>query len=75
MEFKQYDVVRIVAFNKPVMVVRDAINGREPHVGDVATIVELYDNPPGYELECVEKGGSTAWLRSFAPDKIELEPV
>jgi len=72
MNFKQYDVVRLKGIPSP-----DKFNAefdlRSPVVGDVATIVEVYKNPPGYELECSDSEGVTQWLIAWGPDEIELE--
>lgn len=75
MKFAQYDVVRIVAICKPLIDSDDVFNLRRPVVGDVATIVEIYSTPPGYELECSNSSGITQWLTAFTPNEIELELV
>jgi len=36
-------------------------------------VVDVYDHPPGYELECVTPQGETLWLESFAHDEVSLE--
>jgi hypothetical protein len=63
-EFKLYDEVRLKAFNAAVPSA-DAFNLRPPEGGDVATIVEIYSSPPGYELECSDADGITQWLITF----------
>jgi hypothetical protein len=75
MGFAQYDVVRVKALRKQVVVEQDAFNKRNPMIGDVATIVEVYTSPPGYELECSDADGITEWLLAFAPEEIVLEKV
>jgi hypothetical protein len=55
--------------------VSDAFNLRQPAIGDVATIVEIYSNPPGYELERNDENGITQWLLAFGPDDVELDLV
>lgn len=72
---KIYDVVRIKKLLKRVDFQPDDFNVRSPNVGDVATVVEVHINPPGYELECSGKDGVTMWLQAFAPEDIELELV
>ena len=70
---EQFDKVRIVALRggraSPL------VGSRPPQVGDVATVVDVYDHPPGYELECVTPQGATLWLESFTDDEVSLELV
>jgi hypothetical protein len=73
MEFKQYDVVRIAAFKVEQPELVDETNLRQPVVGDVATIIELYSSPSGYELECSDANGITQWLMAFRPEEVVLE--
>lgn len=71
--FRQYDIVRIVGFTKPAAMERSLVNKRPPEIGDIAAIVEIYEQPkPGYELECTN-GDQTEWLQSFAAEDIQLE--
>lgn len=72
---KIYDVVRLKELRKPVDFQPDDTSVRAPGVGDVAAVIEVYSNPPGYELECSGKDGITIWLWSFAPEDVELEVV
>lgn len=72
---KIYDVVKIKELHKPVNFHPDGTSVRAPNVGDVASVIEVYTNPPGYELECSGKDGMTLWLYSFAPEEVELEVV
>lgn len=72
---KLYDCVRITALVKPVEFVPDCFNTREARVGDVAYVIEIYENPIGYELECSAENGTTEWLRSFTPEEIKLVKV
>jgi hypothetical protein len=53
----------------------DEFNRRAPQIGDVATIIEVYSDPPGYELECSNEHGITEWLAGFKADDIELELI
>ena len=69
---KIYDVVTIKALRKPIDFRPDGTSSRAPQVGDTATIVEVYQNPPGYELECNGSDGITTWLWAFAPEDVEL---
>lgn len=73
MEFRQYDVVRIMAFSAGPAGLNDESNLRQPEVGDIATIIELYSSPTGYELECSDANGITQWLMSFRPEDVVLE--
>ena len=72
---KIYDVVRIKELRQPVDFQPDGTSVRAPSVGDVAAVIEVYSNPPGYELECSGKDGITIWIWSFAPEDVELEVV
>lgn len=72
MSFKQYDVVKVVALHAFKQEISDSFNLRPPRIGDIATIVEIYAKPPGYELECSDKEGITQWLQAFAQDEIGL---
>lgn len=73
MKFSQYDVVRLTSLRAPLPGKDDEFNLRSPIVGDVATIVEIYSDPPGYELECSDVNGITQWLIALRPDDIKLE--
>lgn len=73
MEFKQYDEVRIMAFRVEQTALAGESNLRQPEVGDIATIIELYSSPSGYELECSDANGITQWLMAFRPEDVVLE--
>lgn len=73
MEFKQYDEVKIMAFSLEQDAVADKSNLRQPEVGDIATIIELYSSPSSYELECSDANGITQWLMAFRPEDVVLE--
>ncbi len=75
MQFNQYDVVKVMAVPVDASKDPDAFNLRQPLIGDVATIVEVYSKPPGYELECSDASGITQWLLAFGPNDIELDLV
>ena len=51
--FTQFDRVRILALrgNRASALV----GSRSPRVGDIATVVEVYNHSPGYELECATR--------------------
>jgi len=49
---------------------------RSPRIGDVGTIVHVYDprDPQApYRVECVSAEGHTIWLADFDPE--EMEPL
>ncbi len=74
MNFKQYDIVKIFKFKDSISWSDDGISKREPQIGDIATIIEIYNSPAlGYELECINDAGDTEWLHSFGADELELE--
>lgn len=75
MSFKQYDVVKVVALHALKQEIGHSFDLRPPRIGDIATIVEIYATPPGYELECSDKEGITQWLQAFAPGDIGLALV
>jgi hypothetical protein len=70
---KQFDRVRILALRDNQA--SSLVGSRSPQVGDIATVVDLYNHPLGYELECTTPQGKTLWLESFAHDEVSLELV
>ena len=73
--FSQYDVVRVVSILDKASVLVDALNCRRPpKVGDLATILEVYNDPYGFELECSDSDGYTVWLGGYTPTQLLLEP-
>lgn len=72
---KLHDVVRITELLQPVRSGPGEGDVRKPQVGDVAWVIEIYKNPPGYELECSDKNGNTEWMQAFSTDKIKLEKI
>ncbi len=73
---KQYDVVRIHEIRQLADFKIDSICRREPKVGDVATIVEVYTSPVlGFELECCDDDGVTNWLHAFTADDLVIEKL
>ena len=77
MPFTQYDAVRIKGFaSTPAPeIVGGPCNSRVPQIGDIATNIEVYENPSGYELECSDSDGITVWLLAFGADEIDMELV
>ena len=72
---EQFDVVKIISIHKENIVSGSAQNMRRPKIGDLATIIEIYQDPKGYELECVDNDGNTIWISAFSLTEIELELV
>lgn len=72
-EIRQYDVVRVVGMKGETPQV--SMGNRSPRIGDRACVVEVYADPPGYELECVSARGETEWLASFPADGVTLEYI
>jgi len=76
MKFKQYSVVRIKKINKEFDENDISFNNQLPQIGDIATIVEVYENPNlGYELECPNDDGTYKWLMTFSSTEIDLELI
>lgn len=78
MEFKQYDVIRVLEIANPQKL-KDCESGfgySVPKVGDIGTIVEIYTSPClGYDIECSDEKGVTKWLVAFEPSEIKMEVV
>lgn len=70
---KLYDAVMIKELWQPVR--SDPGDIRPPQVGDIAWVIEIYDHPPGYELDCSDKNGITEWMHAFSPEEIKLERI
>ena len=49
---------------------------RQPQVGDIATVVEIFTSPElAYEVECSDQvTGETLWLDAMYPDELEEWP-
>ena len=76
MKFNQYSVVKIISINRKINADDFDLNKRAPKVGDIATIIEIYEKPSlGYELECTDKNGITEWLATFAPEDADFELI
>jgi hypothetical protein len=73
MSFQQYDVAKLKGLRVPLPDLFDEFNLRRPIIGDVVTIIEIYSEPPGYELECSDSDGITQWMMAFRPEDVELE--
>ena len=74
-EIKQYDVVRIVRILNDAAARESPFGQRPPRIGDEATVLEIYTDPPGYELECSGSDGVTIWLGGYSPNDLELQRV
>lgn len=70
---KQYSIVRIKRLKKQFEHSSLSIGTRVPKEGDVATVVDVYDD--AFDLECSDEDGSTAWLELFELDDADLELV
>lgn len=71
--FNQYDVVRVVEVLVEKPVEQSTFDMRLPQAGDVATVLEVYSAPFGYELECSDSDGKTIWLGGYSPNDCKLE--
>ena len=72
---KFYDAVRITELRQPIRSNLAEGDIRKPQIGDTAWVIEIYQSPPGYELECSDKNGVTEWMQAFSADEIKLEKV
>jgi hypothetical protein len=70
---KRHDAVMITELRQPTR--SGAGDIRPPQAGDVAWVIEVYDYPSGYELECSDKNGITEWMQAFSPAEITLEKI
>lgn len=73
--FEQFQEVRIVGFGASADLAISSEDERAPRIGDIATIIAVYDDPLGYELECSdpERSGTTIWLHAFRASDVQLE--
>jgi hypothetical protein len=68
---KQYDAVKVVALRDDRFAAEPPSYQRHPQVGDVGTILEVYDG--AFEVECSEHGtGETIWLTAMYPEELKL---
>lgn len=68
---KQYSIVRIKKLNREFTFNESHMGTRSPSVGDVATIVDVYDG--AFDLECCDSDGCTIWLEIFDSKDAEFE--
>jgi len=68
---KQYSVVKIKSLKKEFKHSEQKFGSRSPQVGDVGTIVEVYDG--AFDIECSDENGITIWLELFEPNDANLE--
>ncbi|WP_298769157.1 hypothetical protein [uncultured Shewanella sp.] len=74
MKFAQYDEVKLIKIINQKVMTKKGWGYRDPEVGDIATIIEIYSNPEvAYHLECNDENGATAWDLMVIPDDIELK--
>ena len=67
---KQYDVVRVTAIRDDRFARARPSFQRHPQVGDLGTILEVYDD--AFEVECSERDtGVTIWLEPMFPDELQ----
>jgi hypothetical protein len=75
-KYKQYSVVKLKNIKRQFSVDELSFDKRAPKVGDIATIIEIYEKPTlGYELECSDENRITEWLFAFSPEEVEFELV
>lgn len=67
---KLYDEVKVSAIRDARFAQRRPVFERHPQVGDVGTIVEMYEG--ACEVECCLPGtGRTLWLETMFPGELE----
>ena len=70
---KLCDVVQVIALRDERFSKMSADYERNPCVGDIGTIIEVYSNPePAFEVECASSNGSTIWLAAMYPEELRL---
>jgi hypothetical protein len=68
---KQYDMVKVTAIRDDRFTNKSPGFQRDPQVGDIGTILEIY--PDAFEVECAEEGtGITIWLEAMYQDELEV---
>ncbi len=77
MKYPNYSVVKIKVLHKKFSENDLSFCKRAPKVGDVATIIEVYETPElAYELECSNKSnGETEWMLVFTPCAADFELI
>jgi hypothetical protein len=70
--FAQYSQVKIVALRPSRTFDSWRMNRRQPAIGEVGSIVEIFEQPGDtiYLVECVNSGGSTEWLEEFLESEL-----
>jgi len=69
----EYSIVKIVRLRKASRHFSGSENiSRPPQIGDIGTIVHVYDSSKGCIVEMVDESGSTIWLADFEPGELEL---
>jgi hypothetical protein len=70
--FREYDVVRVARLRTETRYISGTPGGmRQPIVGDLGTIVMVYDGSH-LAVESVDSKGMTVWLADFTSDELEL---
>ncbi|MCL2914287.1 hypothetical protein L2725_10960 [Shewanella corallii] len=70
---KQFSVVKIKSLHKEFKHSENSFGSRVPRVGDVATIIDVYNG--AFDLECSDQNGVTLWLELFEAKDADLELV
>jgi hypothetical protein len=69
---KPYDVVQVIALRDDRFSKASADYERNPCIGDVGTIIEVYSHPePAFEVECSGSNGNTIWLAAMYPEELK----
>ncbi|WP_430523795.1 DUF4926 domain-containing protein [Stutzerimonas stutzeri] len=70
---KPYDVVQVIALRDDRFSKSSADYQRNPCIGDVGTIIEVYSHSePAIEVECSDNNGITIWLAAMYPEELRL---
>ena len=72
-EYNQFELFDTVLVEKVYLAAQNECNKPTPQPGDIATIVEVYSNPQGFELECCDSTGRTIWCGGFEPSDLQLK--
>ena len=75
MQFREYNVVRVIAPIPANRIDRNAGEAREPQVGDIGTILIVHSIQPGQEsafiVESVGADGHTLWMADILASELE----
>ncbi len=72
----KYDIIKITKVKKEIDKSNLTFCEALPKVGDIATVLEIYDKPTlAFECECSNKDGTTRWLLALSPDDINFERI